>query len=288
MIPKLFIIFAVCQSFGEKKKKRVPSFFAVVSCLYVFVFCFVFDPKMLYKRNVGLSGQCLRCPPTSLAFLRASHVATRNATNDTLPSGIAALKSERTPKTRTSVLILTQLRTTGFETPSPPKDSRRRGTSAATAKAAKCNAERFYCEPRRQTRSDNVELAHGGLLLSALLVQPLPPGGRGQDGAVLRGASVGLRGRAAGRVPVLVRDGQAALVDPGALRGHVVDAQPHVLVRPDALADVLREPLVVVAGRGRAEDAAQVVAVLAGRVVALPGGVGQVALAVDLCAFQTD
>lgn len=138
------------------------------------------------------------------------------------------------------------------------------------------------------TRSNYVELADGGLLLSAVLVQPLPPGGSGQDGAVLRGASVGLRGRSAGRVPVVVRDGQAALVHPGALRCHVVDAQPDLLVRPDALADVVGEPLVLVAGRGRAEGAAHVVAVLAGRVVALPGGIGQVALAVDLGAFQTD
>lgn len=52
--------------------------------------------------------------------------------------------------------------------------------------------------------------------------------------------------------------------------------------------DVVSQPLVLVAGRGSGEDSAQVVAVLAGGVEALPGGVGQVALCIDLCALQTN
>lgn len=223
------------------------------------------------------------CSPTSLVFLYAFHVATRKPQLTLFIPGIGTLN----PKMRTSVLILTQLRTTGLKTLSP-RTAMRRSATAARAKAAKKQRQALLLESRPELRSNYVELADGGLFLSAVLVQPLPPGGTGQDGAVLRGAAVRLRGRSARRVPVFVRNGQAALVYPGALRGHVVGAQPDLLVRPDALADVVSEPLVLVAGCGSTEDAAQVVAVLAGSVVALPGGVGQVALAIDLCAFQTN
>ena len=91
-----------------------------------------------------------------------------------------------------------------------------------------------------------------------------------------------------GRVPVFVRNTEASLVHPGALGHHVIEAQPDLRVRADALADVVSELVVLVAGRGRAEDAAQVVAVFARSVIAFSQGVGQVTLAVDLFAFQTD
>lgn len=146
--------------------------------------------------------------------------------------------------------------------------------------AAKAATQRMW--------SNDVELADGGLLLATVLVKPLPAGGPGQGGAVLRLATVRLRGPAVGRVPVFECNAYAGLVHPSAFSHHVVGAQPDLLVWANALADVVSELVVLITGRGRAEDAAQVVAVFTGGVVALPHRVSQVALAVDLFAFQTD
>lgn len=140
----------------------------------------------------------------------------------------------------------------------------------------------------KEVQSNDVELADEGLLLATLLIKPLPVGGPRQDGTVLRRATVWLRGPAVGCVPVLVCDARASLVHPHALRHHVVDSQPHLLVWAKALADVVSELLVLVRGCGRSEDAAQVAAVLNGIVVVFFLRVSQVTLAVDLCAFQTD
>lgn len=137
-------------------------------------------------------------------------------------------------------------------------------------------------------RSNDVELADGGLLLTTVLVQPLPAGGPGQDGTILGLATVRLKGPAVGRVPVFVCNAEACLVHPGALGHHVVDAQPDLLIWADALADVVSELVVLVAGCGRTEDSAQVVAVFTGSVIAFSHRVSQVTLAMNLFAFQTD
>lgn len=97
-----------------------------------------------------------------------------------------------------------------------------------------------------------------------------------------------MRGPAIGRVPVFVCNAQAGLVHPGPLIQHVVEAQPDLLVWADALADVVSELVVLITGCGRTEGTAHVVAVFAGIVVAFSHRVGQVTLAVDLFAFQTD
>lgn len=134
-------------------------------------------------------------------------------------------------------------------------------------------------------RSHNVELAHGGLLLTAVLVEPLPLRGRRQHGAVLGHAAVWLGGPEVGRVPVFVGDAAADQVDPGALGHHVVDAQPDLLTWADALADVVSELVILIRGGGRAEDSAQGVAVFAGGVITFPRGVTQETLAIDLFAL---
>lgn len=136
--------------------------------------------------------------------------------------------------------------------------------------------------------SNNVELADGGPLLTTVLVKPLPPGGHGQDGAVLGLAAVRLRGPVVGRVPVFVCNADAGLVRPGALSHHVDDAQPDLLICTDALADVVSELVVVVAGCGCAEDTTHGVTVLTGSVIAFFHRVSQETLAIDLYAFQTD
>lgn len=140
----------------------------------------------------------------------------------------------------------------------------------------------------KEVQSNNVELADEGLLVTTLLIKPLPVGGPRQDGTVLRRATVWLSGPAVGCVPVLVSDAQASLVHPNALRHHVVDSQPHLLVWAEALTDVVTELVVLVGGCGCSEDATQVAAVLNGIVVVFFLRVSQVTLAVDLYAFQTD
>lgn len=136
--------------------------------------------------------------------------------------------------------------------------------------------------------SDNIELADGGLFLLTVLVKPLPASGSRQHRTVLGLSAVRLRGPAVGRVPVFVRDADPGLVIPNAIGHHVVDAQPDLLVRADSLADVVSELVVLVLGRGRAEDAAQGVAVFTGGVVAFPQRVSQETFAMDLCALQAD
>lgn len=136
--------------------------------------------------------------------------------------------------------------------------------------------------------SHNIELADGGLLLVAALVKPLPVGGPRQDGAVLGLAAVRLRGPTVGRVPVFVRNTRARLVYPSALFRRVADTEPHLLDGVGNLADVVPELVVLVAGRRRAKNTAEVAAVLTGGVVALSHRVKQIALSVDLYAFQTD
>lgn len=136
--------------------------------------------------------------------------------------------------------------------------------------------------------SHNVELADGGLFLFAVLVKPLPVGGPRQDGAVLGPAAVWLRGPTVGRVPVFVRNIGARVVYPSALLRHVADTEPYLLAGADDLVDVVSELVILAAGRRRAEDTAEVAAVLTGGVVAFPHRVNQIALSVDLYAFQTD
>lgn len=136
--------------------------------------------------------------------------------------------------------------------------------------------------------SNDVELADGRLLLAAVLVVPLPAGGPGQDGAVLGLASIWLWGPVVGGVPVFECDAGARLVRPGALRHHVLDAQPDLLIRADALADVVSELVVLIAGRGRAEDTTHGVTVLGGGVIAFSHRVGEETLVIDLFAFQAD
>lgn len=133
--------------------------------------------------------------------------------------------------------------------------------------------------------SNNVELADGGLLLTTVLVRPLPAGGPGQGSAVLGLASVRLP--RTGCVPVFECDGGAGLVHPGALSTHVVDAQPDLLIGADALAEVVSELVVLITGGGRTKDTTQGVTVLAGGVVALPHRVSQETLAMALYTFQT-
>lgn len=136
--------------------------------------------------------------------------------------------------------------------------------------------------------SHNVELANGGLFLIAVLVKPLPVGGPRQDGAVLGLASIWLRGPTVGHVPVFVRNIRAGVVYPSTLLHHVADTEPHLLAGVDALADVVSELVILLAGRWSAKNTAEVAAVLTGGVVAFSHRVNQIALSVDLYAFQTD
>lgn len=133
--------------------------------------------------------------------------------------------------------------------------------------------------------SNDVELAHGWLLVTAVLVKPLPLGGCRQHSAVLGHAPIWLGGPKVGRVPVFVGDAAAGLVDPGALGYHIVDAQPRLLIWADALADVVAELIVLILGCRCAKDTAQGVAVFAGGVITFPHRVTQETLAIDLFAF---
>ena len=132
-------------------------------------------------------------------------------------------------------------------------------------------------------KSNNVELADRRLLITTVLVEPLPTGGPGKGHAVLGLPAIRLR-----TFPVFVCDAGAGLVHPDALVHHIVDAQPDLLIRADAPADVISELVILVAGRGRAEDTTQVVTVLTGSMIAFSQRVSQVTLSVDLFAFQTD
>lgn len=140
----------------------------------------------------------------------------------------------------------------------------------------------------REMSSNNGELADGGLLLKAAFIKPLPTGGPWQDATVLGLAAVRLRRPGVGRVPVFVWNAEAALVYPGALSHHVVDAQPDLLIWADALADVVSELVILIAGCWRTEDTAQGVTVFTGTVVGFSHRVSQVTLVMDLCTFQTD
>lgn len=95
-----------------------------------------------------------------------------------------------------------------------------------------------------QQLSDDVELAHRGLLGSAALIKPLPAGCGGEDGTVLGVAPIGLPGDL--RLPVLEAHTGAGLVHPLAIRHHVVDAQPDVLIRAETLVHVAVELVVLV------------------------------------------
>lgn len=53
-------------------------------------------------------------------------------------------------------------------------------------------------------RSNNIELADGGLLVTTVLVKPLPIGGHVQDSTVVGHPTIRLRGPVVGCVPVLV------------------------------------------------------------------------------------
>lgn len=133
--------------------------------------------------------------------------------------------------------------------------------------------------------SDDVELTHGRLLSPAALVEPLPVGRGGEDGAVLAAASVRLQGDVC--LPVLEAHVGARLVQPLTVGHLVTDAQPDVHVWADALADVVVQ-LVILVPRGRgAEDPSFGHAFFTGVVKGPLYRVGQEALANDLGASQT-
>lgn len=133
--------------------------------------------------------------------------------------------------------------------------------------------------------SDDVELAHRRPLLAAALVEPLAVCSDVEEGAVLSAAAV----RLLGDISLPVREAHAAarLIHPPALGDHVVDTQPDVHRRADALPDIVQQLLVVV-GRGGCDQAAALGrAVVAGGVEAPLDAVGQETLARDLGASQT-
>jgi len=111
------------------------------------------------------------------------------------------------------------------------------------------------------------ELADVGQLVFAPLVKPLADGGPRQSRAVFQLAAVGLGGDFS--LPVLVADGAARHVDPLALCRHVVEAQPDLCLRADALAHVVIESVVLLPALRGAERAALRDAVFAGLVVRL-------------------
>lgn len=111
--------------------------------------------------------------------------------------------------------------------------------------------------------SNYIELAHRRPLFTAVLIQPLSAN-RPRQHCTIHG-TIALEGR----VPILIAYGGASLVDPDALRLHVIDAQPDFLIGPNALAHVVVQLVVLVEREGGAERATLGDAVLAGRVVAL-------------------
>ena len=135
-------------------------------------------------------------------------------------------------------------------------------------------------------RLDDVELADRGPLATAALVKPLPVGGDGEDGAVLAAAPVRLQGDL--RLPVLEAQRAARLVHPVALRHHVVDSQPDVLVEADAAADVVIQLVVLLAAQRGTQGPALSDAVIASGVVRLLHWICQETLTKDLGAFQAN
>lgn len=132
----------------------------------------------------------------------------------------------------------------------------------------------------------NHELADVRQLLSAPLVEPLAIGGPRQSRTIFQLAAVGLGGDFS--LPVLVADGAACHVDPLALHGHVVEAQPDLGLRADALAHVVVEGIVLLPVLGRAERAALRDAVFAGLVVCLGLQKRQKAFQMNFGAFQAN
>lgn len=137
---------------------------------------------------------------------------------------------------------------------------------------------------KKNKPSYDIELAHKGLLSPAALVEPLPVGRGGEDGAVLAAASVWLQGDL--RLPVLEAHVGARLVHPLAVGHHVVDAQPDVLLGADALAHVAVELVVLVPCHRGGQAASFGDAVVTGCVESLLHWVGQETLAKDLEASQ--
>lgn len=134
--------------------------------------------------------------------------------------------------------------------------------------------------------SDDVELAHRGFLGPAVLVEPLPVGRGGEDGAVLAAPSVRLQGDL--RLPVFEAHVGPRLVHPLAVGHNVVDAQPDLLLGADALADVAVELVILVSCHRGGQAAPFGDAVVAGRVESLLHRIGQETLADDLCTSQTN
>lgn len=137
-----------------------------------------------------------------------------------------------------------------------------------------------------QQLSDDVELAHRGLLGSAALVKPLPVGRGGEDGAVLAAASVRLLGDVC--LPVLEAHAGARLVHPLTIRHHVVDAQPDVFLQAQTLAHIAVQLVVLISCQRGAQAASFGDAVFTGCMKGLLHWVGQETLAQDLGAFQTN
>lgn len=111
------------------------------------------------------------------------------------------------------------------------------------------------------------ELADVGQPLFALLVEPLAHRGPRQGRTVFQLAAIRLGGDFS--LPVLVADGAARHVDPLALCCHVVEAQPDLHLRANALAHVVVEGVVLLPILGGAERAPLQDAVFTGLVVRL-------------------
>lgn len=138
----------------------------------------------------------------------------------------------------------------------------------------------------RNDPSDDVELAHRSLLGSAALVEPLPVGWDGQDGAVLAAPSIRLQGDLC--LPVLEAHSGAWMVQPQTVGHHIVDAQPDVLLQAEALACILVELIILITWLRGAQNASFSNAVFNCSVEGLFHWISQEALAKDLRASQTN
>lgn len=134
--------------------------------------------------------------------------------------------------------------------------------------------------------SDDVKLTHRGLFCSAVLIEPFPIGCGGQDGTVLGVPPVGLVGDLS--LPVLEAYAGACLVHPVSVHYHVIDTQPDLLLRPDALANVAVKLVILVCCQRGAQAASLGDAVIVGCVEGLFYWIGQETLSQDLCAFQAN
>lgn len=134
--------------------------------------------------------------------------------------------------------------------------------------------------------SDDVELTHRRLLSPAVLIEPLPAGCGGEDGAVLAAPPIWLMGDFC--LPVFEAHIRARLVNPLAIGNYIINSQPDVLIGADALAHVAVELVVLVPCQRSAQAASFGEAVVTGIVERFLHWIGQETLAMDLGAFQTN